>query len=133
MPTRPGSRERSSRGPPERVSCSLIVRTPPNLACVYDPARMTLLQALALVAAGLAAGTTSAMAGGASIITFPVLLAMGVPPLTANVTNTVGLAPIVIGAGLGSAPELQGQRPRLRRLRAAAGVRAGGGPGAAVV
>jgi uncharacterized protein len=88
---------------------------------------MTLLQALALAAAGLAAGTTSAMAGGASIITFPVLLAMGVPPLTANVTNTVGLAPIVIGAAAGSAPELHGQRPRLRRLGPAAVIGALGG------
>jgi uncharacterized membrane protein YfcA len=77
---------------------------------------MTLLQALALAAAGLAAGTTSAMAGGASIITFPVLLAMGVPPLAANVTNTVGLAPIVVGTALGSAPELRGQRLRLMTL-----------------
>src|SRR5919112_6387789 len=116
MPTRPGSRGSSSRSAPERVSCRRIVRTSPNLASLYDRARMTLLQALALAAAGLAAGTTSAMAGGASIITFPVLLAMGVPPLAANVTNTVGLAPIVIGAGLGSAPELQGQRARLLRL-----------------
>src|SRR3954466_7579763 len=120
MPTRPGSRGSSSRSAPERVSCRRIVRTPPNLASLYDPARMTLLQALALAAAGLAAGTTSAMAGGASIITFPVLLAMGVPPLTANVTNTVGRAPIVIGAAAGSAPELHGQRPRLRRLGPAA-------------
>ena len=54
---------------------------------------MTLAQALVLVGAGLVAGTASAMAGGASILTFPVLLAMGVPPLTANVTNTVGLTP----------------------------------------
>ena len=77
---------------------------------------MTLLQALALAAAGLAAGTASAMAGGASIITFPVLLAMGVPPLTANVTNTVGLAPIVVGTALNSAPELRGQRARLTAL-----------------
>src|SRR3954465_4836917 len=115
MPTFPGSRGSSSRGAPERVSCRRIVRTPPNLACLYDPARMTLLQALALAAAGLAAGTASAMAGGAPIITFPVLLAMGVPPLTANVTNTVGLAPIVIGSALGSAPELRGQRARLLR------------------
>ena len=81
---------------------------------------MTLLQAVALVAAGLVAGTTSAMAGGASIITFPVLLAMGVPPLAANVTNTVGLAPIVIGTALGSMPELPGQRARLRALAAPA-------------
>jgi uncharacterized membrane protein YfcA len=88
---------------------------------------MTLLQALALAAAGLVAGTASAMAGGASIITFPVLLAMGVPPLTANVTNTVGLAPVAIGAGLGSAPELQGQRARLRALGPPAVVGAAGG------
>ncbi len=77
---------------------------------------MTLLQALALAGAGLAAGTASAMAGGASIITFPVLLAMGVPPLTANVTNTVGLTPIVFGTALGALPELRGQRARLAAL-----------------
>jgi uncharacterized protein len=81
---------------------------------------VTLLQALALAGAGLAAGTASAMAGGASIITFPVLLAMGVPPLTANVTNTVGLTPIVFGTALGALPELRGQRPRLTALAAPA-------------
>jgi len=91
---------------------------------------MTLLQALALAAAGLAAGTASAMAGGASIITFPVLLAMGVPPLTANVTNTVGLAPIVVGTALNSAPELRGQRARLTALGPTALV---GGAGGSVV
>jgi len=77
---------------------------------------VTLLQALALAGAGLAAGTASAMAGGASIITFPILLAMGVPPLTANVTNTVGLTPIVFGTALGALPELRGQRARLAAL-----------------
>jgi hypothetical protein len=77
---------------------------------------VTVLQGLALVAAGLVAGTASAMAGGASILTFPVLLAMGVPPLTANVTNTVGLTPIVIGTGLGALPELRPQRARLSAL-----------------
>jgi uncharacterized protein len=51
---------------------------------------VTVLQALLLAGAGLIAGTASAMAGGASILTFPVLLAMGVPPLAANVTNSVG-------------------------------------------
>ena len=81
---------------------------------------MTLLQALALAGAGLAAGTASAMAGGASIITFPVLLAMGVPPLTPNVTNTVGLTPIVFGTALGALPELRGQRARLTALAAPA-------------
>jgi uncharacterized membrane protein YfcA len=88
---------------------------------------MTLLQALALAAAGLAAGTASAMAGGASIITFPVLLAMGVPPLAANVTNTVGLAPIVVGTALGSAAEVRAQRRRLSALAPAALIGALGG------
>ncbi|HEX2102752.1 MAG TPA: sulfite exporter TauE/SafE family protein, partial [Solirubrobacteraceae bacterium] len=88
---------------------------------------MTLLQALALAAAGLVAGTASAMAGGASIITFPVLLAMGVPPLAANVTNTVGLTPVAVGAALGSAPELRRQRRRLAALAPAALIGAAGG------
>src|SRR5262249_15809362 len=79
-------------------------------------ARVTLLQALALAGAGLAAGTASAMAGGASIITFPILLAMGVPPLTANVTNTVGLSPTLVGTGLGAIPELRTQRARIVAL-----------------
>src|SRR4051794_38740155 len=56
------------------------------------------------------------MAGGASILTFPVLLAMGVPPLQANVTNTVGLSPTVIGTALGALPELRPQRARLTAL-----------------
>jgi hypothetical protein len=77
---------------------------------------VTLLQAIGLVAAGLVAGTASAMAGGASILTFPVLLAMGVPPLSANVTNTVGLSPILIGTALGALPELRPQRARLTAL-----------------
>jgi uncharacterized membrane protein YfcA len=77
---------------------------------------VTLLQALGLAGAGLVAGTASAMAGGASILTFPVLLAMGVPPLTANVTNTVGLSPTVIGTALGALPELRAQRARLTAL-----------------
>jgi uncharacterized protein len=77
---------------------------------------VTTLQALALAGAGLVAGTASAMAGGASILTFPVLLAMGVPALPANVTNSVGLTPIVIGTALGALPELRPQGDRLVAL-----------------
>jgi uncharacterized protein len=77
---------------------------------------VTTLQALVLAGAGLIAGTASAMAGGASILTFPVLLAMGVPPLAANVTNSVGLTPIVIGTALGALPELRPQGARLVAL-----------------
>ncbi|MEA2269689.1 MAG: uncharacterized protein QOC64_2299 [Solirubrobacteraceae bacterium] len=78
--------------------------------------RMTLLEALVLVAAGLVAGVASAMAGGASVLTFPVLLAFGVPPLEANVTNTVGLAPVLVGSGLASVHELRAQRERVLAL-----------------
>jgi uncharacterized membrane protein YfcA len=88
---------------------------------------MTLGQALILVVAGLVAGTASAMAGGASILTFPVLLAMGVPPLAANVTNSVGLTPIVIGTGLGALPELRPQGERLVALMPPMLVGAAGG------
>jgi uncharacterized membrane protein YfcA len=74
---------------------------------------VTLLQAIGLTATGVVAGTASAMAGGASILSFPVLVAMGVPPLTANVTNTVGLSPTVVGAAFESTPELRHERRRL--------------------
>jgi uncharacterized protein len=71
---------------------------------------------LAVAGAGLAAGAANAVAGGGSLITFPTLLALGVPPLAANVTNTVGLVPGAVGGALGYRPELRGQRGRLRRL-----------------
>ena len=56
------------------------------------------------------------MVGGASLISFPVLIGFGVPPLTANVTNTCGLVPTAIGAALASQPELRGQRPQVTLL-----------------
>ena len=77
---------------------------------------MSPLQELLLAGAGLVAGTASAMAGGASLLTFPTLLALGLPPLAANVTNTTGLVPTSIGAALASRLELEGQRSRLAYL-----------------
>src|SRR3954468_22614388 len=77
---------------------------------------MTLGQGLVLVAAGLVAGTARARAGAAAILPFPVLRAMGVPPLPANVTNSVGLTPIVIGTALGARRELRPQGARLAAL-----------------
>jgi uncharacterized protein len=67
------------------------------------------LELLLLVGAGLVAGTASAMAGGASLLTFPVLLAMGLSPLSANVSNTTGLVPTSVGAALASREELAGR------------------------
>jgi uncharacterized membrane protein YfcA len=77
---------------------------------------MTGWHVLGLAAAGVVAGATSAMAGGASLLTFPVLLGLGLPPLAANVTNTTGLVPTAIGAALASREELSGQRPLLALL-----------------
>ena len=69
-----------------------------------------------LLAAGLAAGTVNAVAGGGSLVTYPTLLATGLPPVAANVTNSIGVAPGYLGAVLGSRPDLAGQRHRARWL-----------------
>jgi uncharacterized protein len=65
-----------------------------------------------LAAAGVAAGVVNAIAGGGSLISFPALLAVGYPTVTANVTNTVALWPGYIGGALGYRAELSGQRGR---------------------
>ena len=54
---------------------------------------VTVPEALAILAAGLAAGTINTVVGSGSLITFPVLLAFGYPPVTANVSNNIGLVP----------------------------------------
>lgn len=85
------------------------------------------VRALVLVAAGIVAGLCATVAGLASLVSYPVLLASGLSPLAANVTNTVSLVATGAGAALGSRPELTGQRPRVVRfsLAAAAGGTAG--------
>ena len=88
---------------------------------------MNPLQELLLAAAGFVAGTASAMAGGASLLTFPTLLALGLPPLAANVTNTTGLVPTSVGAALASRLELEGQRSRLAYLAVPTVLGAGAG------
>jgi uncharacterized membrane protein YfcA len=62
--------------------------------------------------AAVAAGAINAIAGGGTLITFPTLLALGVPPITANVTNTVALCPGFVGGILGQIKDLRGQRQR---------------------
>jgi uncharacterized membrane protein YfcA len=72
---------------------------------------------LALVAAaGVAAGLVNAIAGGGSLITFPTLIACGVPALVANVTNTVALCPGYLGATFAQRRDLVGQRGRAARV-----------------
>ncbi|MFF0295106.1 sulfite exporter TauE/SafE family protein [Kitasatospora sp. NPDC004615] len=80
---------------------------------------MTLWEALAVLLAGTAAGTINAIVGSGTLITFPVLLAIGLPPVTANVSNTLGLAPGSLAGAIGYRAELAGQGRRLIRYGAA--------------
>jgi uncharacterized membrane protein YfcA len=70
-------------------------------------------EALAVLLAGVAAGTINAVVGSGTLVTFPVLLACGVPPITANVSNNVGLVPGSLSGALGYRAELVGQRRRV--------------------
>ncbi|MGW3351088.1 sulfite exporter TauE/SafE family protein [Nonomuraea rubra] len=80
---------------------------------------MTGWELAAVCAAGVVAGAINAVVGSGSLITFPTLVALGVDPVTANVSNTVGLVPGSFSAAYGYRTELQGQRDRLLRLGAA--------------
>ncbi len=66
--------------------------------------------------AALAGGAVNAIAGGGTLITFPVLTAIGVPAVSANVTNTVALSPGYLGGTYAQRNDLQGQTRRLRLL-----------------
>jgi uncharacterized protein len=81
---------------------------------------VTALEVLLVLAAGLAAGTLNTVVGSGSLLTFPVLVALGHPPVVANVSNTVGLSPGSLSGALGSRRELAAQKHRLLPLSAAA-------------
>lgn len=80
---------------------------------------MSPLEAVAVVAAGFWAGTINTIVGSGSLITFPTLVAVGFPPLTATVSNTVGLVSGNVTGVIGYRRELVGQKSRLLRLGAA--------------
>ncbi|MFC8618791.1 sulfite exporter TauE/SafE family protein [Micromonospora purpureochromogenes] len=71
---------------------------------------MDLSDAALLLAAGLAAGTVNAVAGGGSLITFPALIAVGLPPVPANVTNSVSVCPGYLASVAGSRADLPPRR-----------------------
>ena len=77
---------------------------------------MTFAHALAIFAAGLAAGTINTVVGSGSLITFPTLIALGYPPVLANVSNNIGLVPGTLSGAYGYRRELRGQGRRLARL-----------------
>ncbi|MGC9220603.1 MAG: sulfite exporter TauE/SafE family protein [Solirubrobacteraceae bacterium] len=69
-----------------------------------------------ILVAGIAAGTINTVVGSGTLITFPTLLAFGYAPVTANVSNTIGLVPGSVSGALGYRRELDGQRERLVSL-----------------
>jgi uncharacterized membrane protein YfcA len=92
---------------------------------------VTAAEVVALIGIGIAAGVVSTVASLASVVSYPALLAFGLPPLPANMTNTVALLFTGAGAVAGSRPELAGQGARVRRLGLVAAL--GGGAGAALL
>ena len=86
---------------------------------------------MAIAAAGMAAGTINTVVGSGTLITFPVLLAFGYAPVTANVTNTLGLVPGSASGAYGYRAELRGQWRRTGRLACAS--LAGGVTGAVLL
>jgi uncharacterized membrane protein YfcA len=86
---------------------------------------MDVQQGALLVAAGIAAGGVNAIAGGGSLITFPTLIGIGLPPVAANVTNSVAVCPGYLSSVFGSRADLAGQWVLLRRIVPTSAVGAG--------
>jgi uncharacterized membrane protein YfcA len=80
---------------------------------------VTWLDLLALLGAGGLAGLINTVVGSGTLITFPTLLALGVPPVIANISNTVGLAPGSLSGAWATRGELDGQRRRVLWLGSA--------------
>jgi len=78
---------------------------------MIEPASMAIVAGAALVA-----GAVNAVAGGGSLITFPTLVALGLPPVTASVTNTVAMCPGYLGATIAQRRDLAGQGKRAATL-----------------
>lgn len=77
---------------------------------------MSVGEALLVVLAGIGAGTINTIVGSGTLITFPTLLLLGVPPITANVSNNIGLVPGSVTGAIGYRKELAGVGRDLRRL-----------------
>lgn len=86
---------------------------------------------LSVIAAGLGAGVLNTVVGSGTLLTFPVLVAIGVPPVHANIANNIGLAPGSISGAIGYRSELSG--PGSRVIVCCAAAAAGGGAGACLL
>ena len=88
---------------------------------------MTPLEATIVAAVGVFAGGMNAVVGSGTLVTFPVLLAIGYPPVVANISNGLGLVPGSVSGAVGYRRELTGQRNRLLRFGAVTAAGAVGG------
>jgi len=77
---------------------------------------VSLPECLLVLVAGVFAGTINTVVGSGTLVTFPVLLAVGYSPVVANVSNTLGLVPGSVSGAIGYRAELEGQRARVRTL-----------------
>lgn len=77
---------------------------------------MNWVDSVIIIAAGFAAGAINTIVGAGSLITYPVLVFLGVPPVVANISNTIGLSPGSISGAWAYRSELLGQRTRMWRL-----------------
>jgi len=83
--------------------------------------------AIVIVVAGFWAGTINTVVGSGTLVTFPTLLALGYPPVTATTSNAIGLAPGSVTGAIGYRHELRGLRSRLLRYATASALGAGCG------
>lgn len=74
------------------------------------------MQVIIELIAGFLAGSINAIAGGGTLVSFPILIALGLPPLTANITNTLALCPGYLGGLYAQRKEIAGQKERLIRI-----------------
>ena len=77
---------------------------------------MGILEFTMIELAAIAGGLVNALAGGGTLITFPMLTAVGIPPITANVTNMVALCPGYLGATFAQMKDLRDQKRTLLYL-----------------
>src|ERR1700727_2041602 len=98
----------SCRGAQQQVSGAVPVV--PYCSCM--PASHVVI----LLLGGLGAGIFNGVAGGGSLISFPILLGLGYPALTANITNTIGIWPGYLASAAGYRREIGDQKRRLVRL-----------------
>jgi uncharacterized protein len=79
-------------------------------------APMDAVDLTAVALTGVIAGAINTIAGAGSLLSYPILVALGLPPLAANVTNDIGVVPGNVSGAIGLRGDLRGQRPLLRRL-----------------